>query len=233
MTADDPLGGLVAAAANPVMRLHRGLGQNSRGSVFSSSRVQLTPLALAQVPGPAVAAPDELDDPPALLSIELVQMLPGQEEQLAEHDQPGGGNLRSKLYAQACWARLAAKAACPISSTENAPRRVTRGAPGPPSRPGNKRAGPDAAGRRARSAAAAARGGAARTARTARRTRLSLVHGSAGRPSRPPRRFTPPTASSPISTTSSGNAPGSRHGADGPRRLLDGHGHELRPRSRP
>ena len=49
---------------------------------------QFAPIALAQVPGTAPAAPDQLGGPAALLGRELGHVLARKEQQLAGHDQP-------------------------------------------------------------------------------------------------------------------------------------------------
>lgn len=53
---------------------------------------QLPPVALAQIAGAAAAAPDELQDPPALVRLKPLQVLAGEDEQLAEDDEAGRGD---------------------------------------------------------------------------------------------------------------------------------------------
>jgi hypothetical protein len=53
---------------------------------------QLPAVALAQIAGAAAAAPDELHDPPALVRLELLQVLAREDQQLAQDDEAGGGD---------------------------------------------------------------------------------------------------------------------------------------------
>ena len=73
--ADRPLGGVAQERARLSL-----LDQPS----------QFPAVAIAQVPRPAAAPSDELDDAPAFVGVELVQVLPGQQQELADHDQARG-----------------------------------------------------------------------------------------------------------------------------------------------
>ncbi len=78
----------MAAAVKADRTLGRAAQERARLGLLEQPG-QLTPLALAQVPRPAAAAADELDDAAPFVRVELEQVLAHQQKQFAENDQAG------------------------------------------------------------------------------------------------------------------------------------------------